>query len=167
MEDLRAQIEAIADGQTSFDLWVPDEVTLNGAPLRQDAAMALLVDRLLARGLFPHGFSAGAGGRTYHYRQGPPEVPGGVPPAGKPLRVPRVLEAGKAYQLHVEHRGLALYEAVWRIPATKGGPRTFVTHEVSLIVRTADGFIGECEVKDSTLGPDFPTTTTKITSTRD
>jgi hypothetical protein len=73
LEDLRAQIDALPAGQRSFDLWVPDELTSGGAPIRSDMAMAVLVDGLLARGLFPAGYSAGTGGRTYHYSASPPK----------------------------------------------------------------------------------------------
>lgn len=103
LEDFRAQVVGMPAGQTSFDLWVPAQVTMNGAPIAQDMAMALLLDQLLSRGFFPRGFTEGNGGRTYHYRQGPPEAPG-VPPAGGLLLVPRDPRVGQAYDVHAEHR---------------------------------------------------------------
>ncbi|WAS96953.1 hypothetical protein [Nannocystis punicea] len=101
IEGLQAQIDAISGKPESFDLWVSNAMTLNGAPVPQDLGMAILVDRLLAKGLFPHGFSEGAGGRTYHFRRGPAGP--AVPPAGEPRLVPRDLRAGRAYKIHVEH----------------------------------------------------------------
>ncbi|MDC0672341.1 hypothetical protein [Nannocystis radixulma] len=35
-----------------------------------------------------------------------------------------------------------------------------------LNVRTDDGFAGDCNVEDSTLGPDHPTSSNQIASTR-
>ncbi len=91
------------EGQESLDLWVPDEVTMGGAAISQDVAMALLVDRSLSRGLFPRGSTEGTGGRTYHYRQGPPKVQG-VPAPGAPWVIPRDIQAGRAYDVRAEHR---------------------------------------------------------------
>jgi hypothetical protein len=53
------------------DLWVPDEVTIGGAPEPRNPAglaMALIADTALSLGLWPDGFTQGAGGRTYHYK---------------------------------------------------------------------------------------------------
>lgn len=52
----------------SFSLWVPDALTFNGEPISQDFAMALVVDRLLAKGFFPDGFVPDGSGRRYNYR---------------------------------------------------------------------------------------------------
>lgn len=58
LADLEAQIAAVLHGQASFDLWVPDEL------LGQES---LLVHQILAKGLTPRGYTAGEGGRMYHY----------------------------------------------------------------------------------------------------
>jgi hypothetical protein len=39
-----------------FDLWVPEELTFEGTAITQEAAMAVVLDQLLARGFFPEGF---------------------------------------------------------------------------------------------------------------
>ena len=57
------------DAAASADLWVPDELTLQGQVVGKDIAMAIVLDKILALGLFPNGFSAGDGGRLYHYKR--------------------------------------------------------------------------------------------------
>jgi hypothetical protein len=68
VKNLLQQINNIPDSQVSFDLWVPHILTLNGEPVTNDLAMAIVLDALLARGLFPDGFVEGEGGRLYRYR---------------------------------------------------------------------------------------------------
>ena len=58
---------AAAKKTSRFDLWVPDALTLQGAPISRDVAMAILVDQILAVGYMPDGFTATIGGRHYHY----------------------------------------------------------------------------------------------------
>jgi hypothetical protein len=71
VEALLEQIDEIAGASTNFDLWVPAQLTWHGEPARADMAMALVVDRLLAKGFMPAGFTQGINGRTYHYNQSP------------------------------------------------------------------------------------------------
>jgi hypothetical protein len=71
VEALLEQIDGIAGGSTNFDLWVPDQLTWHGEPVRADIAMAVVVDRLLAKGFIPAGFTQGIDGRTYHYNESP------------------------------------------------------------------------------------------------
>ena len=58
-----------SDAAVNADLWVPDELTLCGRVVAHDIALAIVLDRILARGLFPAGFSRGNGGRLYHYKR--------------------------------------------------------------------------------------------------
>jgi len=57
---------SVANGG-NFDLWVPDNLSLQGNPVASDIAMTVILNALLARDLFPNGFSPGVGGRMYHY----------------------------------------------------------------------------------------------------
>ena len=67
IEDLLREIESWSANASFADLWVPQHLTLNGNSVQQDAAMAIVVDKILGLGLFPDGFSAGAGGCHYRY----------------------------------------------------------------------------------------------------
>jgi hypothetical protein len=69
VEALLEQIDGTAGESTNFNLWVPDQLTWYGEPVRADIAMAVVVDRLLAKGFMPAGFTQGINGRTYHYSQ--------------------------------------------------------------------------------------------------
>ncbi len=70
LESLLARVEAIAPDATSIDLWVPERLTLGEREIAQDVAMAMLLDKLLARNLFPQGSLVEAGGRLHRYRSG-------------------------------------------------------------------------------------------------
>lgn len=70
VEGLLRQVENFPIGQSTFDLWVPQTLTLKEHPIDRATAMAILLDSILQRGLFPDGFTEGAGGRTYHYIAG-------------------------------------------------------------------------------------------------
>ncbi len=69
LEDLLACVEAIPPGVARFDLWVPEHLTLSESAVGQEAAMAVLLDKLLAKSLFPLGFVAETGGRVYQYQR--------------------------------------------------------------------------------------------------
>ncbi len=69
VEDIIAQVERTAPGAATLELWIPDKLLLRGKPVRQDIAMAIIVDRLSAFKLAPDGFLQGEGGRTYRYKQ--------------------------------------------------------------------------------------------------
>jgi hypothetical protein len=68
VEALLARVEALPSGTASVELWVPERITLREAEVAQDIAMAVLLDKLLERNLFPQGFRPEAGGRVYQYR---------------------------------------------------------------------------------------------------
>jgi hypothetical protein len=69
VEALLGKIDHISQQTTNFDLWVPVRLTLRGAEVPSDVAMAVLLDRLLAKGFMPAGFTQEANGRTYHYKR--------------------------------------------------------------------------------------------------
>ena len=48
---------------------MPERLTLDGDPIAQDIAMAIVVDKLLSLSYFPDGLSADAGGRLYRYNR--------------------------------------------------------------------------------------------------
>jgi hypothetical protein len=50
-----------------WDLWIPELLRLRGTRVGDDIALAIVLDALLAKGFYPDGFTAGDGGRTYHY----------------------------------------------------------------------------------------------------
>jgi hypothetical protein len=71
VEALCEELRERAGTEGRVDLWVPDELTMNGVPLPEHPtglAMAVIVDTALSLGLWPDGFTEGAGGRTYHYK---------------------------------------------------------------------------------------------------
>jgi hypothetical protein len=70
VEDLLAEVSSVdgtADVGTPYELWVPEVLTLHGTTVQSDLAMAIVVDALLAKSYYPHGFEAAAGGRVYRY----------------------------------------------------------------------------------------------------
>jgi hypothetical protein len=68
VKGLLAKVEALPDGTKSFELFVPQDLTMQGRPVAQNMAMALVLDRLLGRGLFPDGFEQRPTGRRYKYK---------------------------------------------------------------------------------------------------
>jgi len=71
VENLLTSVDGIAKDQSSFELFVPNQLTLKGQPIRQDVAMAIVLDRILKHGLFPVGFEERQGGRLYKYKNRP------------------------------------------------------------------------------------------------
>ena len=69
VEALLEEIALWPDSAASADLWVPNDVTLNGNAVAPDVAIAALLDRALSGGWFPNGFSTDSGGRLYHYKR--------------------------------------------------------------------------------------------------
>jgi hypothetical protein len=69
VEELIHQIESWPPAESSAELWVPERLTLDGDPIAQDIAMAIVVDKLLKLNYFPDGFSANAGGRLNRYNR--------------------------------------------------------------------------------------------------
>ena len=67
VEQLLATIEAIPAGQDSFQIWVPSQLTLRNEAVLSELAMGFLLDRIVGKGLYPHGFEEGDGGRLYKY----------------------------------------------------------------------------------------------------
>ena len=52
----------------SFELWIPQHLTLRGQSAPADVAMAVILDKILGMGYEPDGFSEADGGRIYRYR---------------------------------------------------------------------------------------------------
>ena len=71
VEDLLSRIAGVQGDQTTFDLWVPQNLSLNGQPVTLDVAMAMALDALLEKGFFPDGFTQDENGRHYKYRLEP------------------------------------------------------------------------------------------------
>jgi hypothetical protein len=69
VEELIHQVESWPPEASSAKLWVPERLTLDGDPIAQDIAMAIVGDKLLSLSYFPDGFSADAGGRLYRYNR--------------------------------------------------------------------------------------------------
>ena len=46
---------------------------MKGQPVAQDLAMAVVLDRLLGKNLFPDGFEQKGNGRLYRYKAEPPK----------------------------------------------------------------------------------------------
>jgi hypothetical protein len=67
VEDLLKQIGSIRDDHTTFDLWVPERLSLHDQPIALDIAMTIVLDALLKKEMFPDGFIQGDGGRYYKY----------------------------------------------------------------------------------------------------
>ena len=55
LEDLLAQVGALPAGTTSFDLYVPQDLTWQGRPVTQNLAMTLVLDKLMGKSLYPKG----------------------------------------------------------------------------------------------------------------
>lgn len=70
VEELIALVDEVdpSRGTASFTLWVPNSLTLSGSPVAQDTAMAVVLDRILAKGYFPDGFVEEGPGRRYNFR---------------------------------------------------------------------------------------------------
>jgi hypothetical protein len=66
--DLITRIRGRPEPRDELDLFVPDELTLNGEPIEYSAGMAIVGDTLLAEGFLPGEFTAVEGGRVYHFR---------------------------------------------------------------------------------------------------
>ena len=71
VEDLLSQIASIRDDQTTFELWVPQRLSLHGQPVALNVAMAIVGVALLKKEMFPDGFIQSDGGRYYKYLLGP------------------------------------------------------------------------------------------------
>jgi hypothetical protein len=68
VEGLLAQVQAIPPGTKTFELFVPQRLTWEGRPIDQSLAMAVVVDQLLGKKLFPDSFEQRPTGRRYKYK---------------------------------------------------------------------------------------------------
>jgi hypothetical protein len=67
VEGLLWKIAKVSSGTSSLNILVPHQLTFRGRPVRQDAVMAVVTDRLLAKKYWPGGSTATPGGRVYRY----------------------------------------------------------------------------------------------------
>jgi hypothetical protein len=72
VEALLAQVEALPEGVETFELFVPQELTWQGRPVALNMAMAVVLDKLLGKNLYPDGFDQRPTGRRYKFKSGPP-----------------------------------------------------------------------------------------------
>jgi hypothetical protein len=68
VHDLITQIGTRPEPRGELDLYVPDELMLNGEHIEYSAGMAIIGDTLLAEGFMPGEFTRVEGGRVYHLR---------------------------------------------------------------------------------------------------
>jgi hypothetical protein len=67
VRDLLKAIRERPDSRDGLDLFVDDELMLDGSHIDQAIAMAIIGDAALEEGLFPRGFTQAVSGRVYHY----------------------------------------------------------------------------------------------------
>jgi hypothetical protein len=67
VESLLARVAAIPAGVRSFELLVPEELTLRGRAVPPDLARSLIVDAMFERGLFPAGFERRGSARLLRF----------------------------------------------------------------------------------------------------
>ena len=69
VECLLSQVDDLtATSNPNFEIWVPANLTLRGQPLQQDAAMAIILDKILSKGYEPDGLTEGEAGTAYRYK---------------------------------------------------------------------------------------------------
>ena len=73
LEELLDRVRCFTPGQGARDLVVdvPHQLTWRAAPVSADVAMAILLDALLAKNLFPAGVTEMGDFRRYAYRHEP------------------------------------------------------------------------------------------------
>jgi hypothetical protein len=64
---LIAQVRNRPEPRDQLNLFVEEALSIDGVDVAPDVGMAILLDALLAEGLFPCGFTPVDGGRIYHY----------------------------------------------------------------------------------------------------
>jgi hypothetical protein len=73
IEALLDEAEAVPMGTDKFELFVPQDLTWQGQPVAQNMAMAIVLDKLLGKHLYPDGFDQRPTGRRYKYKSDPPK----------------------------------------------------------------------------------------------
>lgn len=61
----------MADAEGVVELWVPNQVTMDGNPVAVDNAMEIILDVVLANNYTPGGVSESTAGRLYRYVRAP------------------------------------------------------------------------------------------------
>ena len=67
LESLLATVDKLVPGTGTFELFVPQTITSKGEPIPLYIAMAIVVDRILGKQLYPNGFVQKPNGRLYRY----------------------------------------------------------------------------------------------------
>jgi hypothetical protein len=67
VEEILSRLDTISTSP-SFELWIPQHLTLRGQPARADVAGAVILDKILGLGYEPDGFTEADGGRVYRYK---------------------------------------------------------------------------------------------------
>jgi hypothetical protein len=69
VEQIIEQVKRTAPGATTLELWIPDQLLLQGKPVRRDVAMSIVGVHLLALNLVPDGAIRGENGFTCRYKR--------------------------------------------------------------------------------------------------
>jgi len=67
LESLLSTIEALPINAENAALWVPEHLTYEGNEIQAELAMAVVTDKLLARGLYPNGVARAPGDTHCRY----------------------------------------------------------------------------------------------------
>jgi len=69
VEGVLASIGSITNGESSFQVFVPNLLSQGGVPTSQDVAMALIVGKVREHGLYPAGYKEQASGKLYTFER--------------------------------------------------------------------------------------------------
>ena len=69
LEGLITSISSITNGQRSFQIFVPSQLSEGGNPTSQDVALAQIVGKIREHGLLPAGFQQQTNGRLYTFER--------------------------------------------------------------------------------------------------
>ena len=69
VESILLQVDNVSVGSHNhFELWVPQSLTLRGQTVPLNLAMAIILDKILAKQFVPDGFIQKETGRVYRYK---------------------------------------------------------------------------------------------------
>jgi hypothetical protein len=69
VKDIQRIVNSIPEDADYCELSISDNLTLDGQPVPQDVAMAIILDGLLTNDFFPDGFEIVPGGKKYKYKR--------------------------------------------------------------------------------------------------
>ncbi len=67
VEDLLREIESMPANTINYELWVANVITLKGNPIPLEIGMAIILDKMLEKEMYPGCFSETNEGRLYRY----------------------------------------------------------------------------------------------------